>query len=318
MYRALASRNGPARAIPAVIRGAGGDGAHAGAAQARDTIDACGVNTSQRWSSPPSAVRAQHPESRQQRPTRTTASRRPATPAASLAISIRRFDTATPPPSRRCWPMMPSSSARRPTSCTAAAPTPWSPRPKASRSPIGIACNPGLTAASSPTGTSAWFVNRIDIDRRHYTFSAVLTQVNEIWYVVAADLGAVGGSHTDALPPLPGGAANGTDVVVSLVREGAADPAKFLDQLDGGRDTVVLGPGRRDYARGAQSIERHWKHEKLAKHPLELQGEPRAASPPTAAWSGSPATRRPRANRRCASSGSTGARPATRRDGSWC
>ncbi len=138
----------------------------------------------------------------------------------------------------------------------------------------------GLTAASSPTGTSAWFVNRIDIDRRHYTFSAVLTQVDEIWYVVAADLGAVGGSHTDALPPLPGGAANGTDVVVSLVREGAADPAKFLDQLDGGRDTVVLGPGRRDYARGARSIERHWKHEKLAKHPLELQGEPRAGITP--------------------------------------
>lgn len=137
-----------------------------------------------------------------------------------------------------------------------------------------------LVAAASPTATSAWFAGQVDIDRKHYTLSAVLTQVDEIWYVVAADLGALGGAHADSLPPLPGGAADGTDDVVTLVREGAADPAKFLDQLAGGREPVVIGPRRRDYARGARSIKHHWKRRKIAKHPLALQGDPRAGITP--------------------------------------
>jgi hypothetical protein len=141
----------------------------------------------------------------------------------------------------------------------------------------------GLVAVSSPTGHSAWAADRVDIDRARLTLVAVLAQVDDIWYAVAVQLGREpGGAGAETLPPLGGRVDGGAAEVVDLVREGAAEPAKFLDQL-AEADTLIIGPGKRDQTRGKRGIKRLWKKRKLADHPIEIDGEPRAGATPDGA-----------------------------------
>ncbi len=142
----------------------------------------------------------------------------------------------------------------------------------------------GLLAISSPSSHSAWVADRVDIDRTRYTQVAVLAQVDDIWYAVAAHLGHTASSKPpDRLPPLPGGVQAGAQAAVDLVREGAADPALFLEQFAGRWDTAVFGPGKRDFSRGKKRIKRLWKKRKIAKTPLSLEGDPSAGVTPDGA-----------------------------------
>lgn len=141
----------------------------------------------------------------------------------------------------------------------------------------------GLVAASSPTGRSAWAADRVDIDRVRLSLVTVLAEVDDIWYAVAVQLGREpGGSGAEALPPLDGGVDGGAAEVVDLVREGAAEPDRFLDQL-AEKDTLIIGPRKRDQTRGERRIKRLWKRRKLAKQPIEIDGAPRAGVTPDGA-----------------------------------
>jgi hypothetical protein len=139
----------------------------------------------------------------------------------------------------------------------------------------------GLVAEAAATGSSAWVVDRIDVKRRRYTVVAVLAEVDEIWYVVALQVGATRGGDAAELPPLPGGA-GGADEVVDLVRAGAAAPTAFLDQLSEHKKVTVVGPGKSDHLRGSKRIAKKWTHKRKPKAPapFDLIGEVRAGVTP--------------------------------------
>ncbi len=142
----------------------------------------------------------------------------------------------------------------------------------------------GLKAMSSPSGKSAWIYDRVDIDRTRYTLAMVLAEVDDIWYALAIQLGREPAGKVEApLPLLSGGVDERAEEVVLLVQAGAAAPGQFLEQLAEHGETAVIGPGKRDQARGAKRIARLWKKRKTATKPIEIDGELRAGITPDGA-----------------------------------
>jgi hypothetical protein len=140
-----------------------------------------------------------------------------------------------------------------------------------------------LLGASSRSGSSAWIVDRIDIDRKPHTLAAVLAKIDDIWYVVAIQVARAHRGKGKSLAPLPGGVHGGAREVVPLVEELLATPTKLTKQLAKYSYTALTGPRARDNARGRRRIARLWKKRKHHKTPLEAVGGFRAGVTPDGA-----------------------------------
>jgi len=136
-----------------------------------------------------------------------------------------------------------------------------------------------LIGAASVSGTSAWIVDQIEVDKVPYTVAAVLADVDDIWYVVALHIGKVGGGGSTPVT-LSGGAAGGASDAVALARAGAEAPEQFLEQLADSSYVAVLGPGKRDYTRGRKRIARLWKKTHAERKPFPIHGDVRAGVTP--------------------------------------
>ncbi len=148
-----------------------------------------------------------------------------------------------------------------------------------------------LKVSAAPGGHSAWASDALDVDGVTYSLTSVLVESDGLWNVVAVHVGrTLSGQQLDARPParadLPGGVGKGAGEPLKLYRAGVAAPERFVEQLGGGPDVLVLGAGARDVVRGAKLVKKLWKKRLAAQPKMILDGDPRADVTPdgSLAW----------------------------------
>jgi hypothetical protein len=142
-----------------------------------------------------------------------------------------------------------------------------------------------LKVSATPDGHSAWASDSLDVDGVPLALTAVLVESDGLWTVVAVHVGRTGEAPAAGKKraPLPGGVAAGAAEAVKLYRAGVAAPERFVDQLAGTPDVLVMGAGAKDVTRGVKPVKKLWKKRLAAKPALGLDGEPHAQVTPDGA-----------------------------------
>jgi hypothetical protein len=83
-----------------------------------------------------------------------------------------------------------------------------------------------------------------------------------------------------ALPAVVARTAPGGEAAVDVFKDGAAHPARLVDQLADGPDVVAIGPGPRDLVRGGAAIHKAWKKALKKKPYVHVVGGVRAGVTP--------------------------------------
>jgi hypothetical protein len=127
-----------------------------------------------------------------------------------------------------------------------------------------------LAVVASPGGLSAWAVDVVDVEGQPMAMTAVLSNDDDFWVVVAATLARTPSAKAvrlelakDAVVPpgMPGpskveGAAGGA---VERFKRGLADPTSWGEDLGTSSESVVIGPSSGQVTRGKKEIAKLWK-----------------------------------------------------------
>jgi hypothetical protein len=127
-----------------------------------------------------------------------------------------------------------------------------------------------LEVVPSPGGLSAWCVDVIDVEGAPMALTAVLSNEDDFWVVVAAALARTPSEKSlksqlakDAIVPtgMPGfsKAADAADGAVDRFKRGLGDPSVWGEDLGKRSEAVVIGPSDGDVTRGKKAITKLWK-----------------------------------------------------------
>jgi ketosteroid isomerase-like protein len=146
-----------------------------------------------------------------------------------------------------------------------------------------------LEVVASPGGMSAWAVDVVEVQGQPMAMTAVLSNDDDFWVVVAATLARTPSAKAvrlelakDAVVPpgMPGpskveGAADGA---VERFKRGLADPTSWGDDLGKRSDAVVIGPSSGQVTRGKKEIAKLWKKRAKANTRYAPAGDITAAT----------------------------------------
>ncbi len=128
----------------------------------------------------------------------------------------------------------------------------------------------GLNVVASPGGLSAWAVDVVQVEGEPMAITAVLSNDDDFWVVVAAVLARTPSKQSvktqlakDAIVPpgMPGFSkvADGSDGAVDRFKRGLSDPSVWGEDLMKRSDAVVVGPAAGQLTRGKKPITKLWK-----------------------------------------------------------
>jgi len=146
-----------------------------------------------------------------------------------------------------------------------------------------------LVVFASPGGMSAWAVDVVDVEGQPMAMTAVLSNDDDFWVVVAATLARTPSAKNvrlelakDAVVPpgMPGpskveGSADGA---VDRFKRGLGDPASWGADLAKSSDSIVIGPSSGQVTRGKKDIAKLWKKRAKANTRYASAGEITAAT----------------------------------------
>jgi hypothetical protein len=148
-----------------------------------------------------------------------------------------------------------------------------------------------LSVVAAPGGLSAWAVDVVKVEGEPMAMTAVLTNDDDFWRVVAAALATTPSAKTvrsslakDAVVPpgMPGfgkvsGDASGA---VATFKRGLSDPDVWGDDLAKRTDAVFVGPSAGTITRGKKAIAALWKKRGKAHIRYASAGEIAASTTP--------------------------------------
>lgn len=148
-----------------------------------------------------------------------------------------------------------------------------------------------LAVVASPGGLSAWAVDVIRVEGEPMAVTAVLTNDDDFWRVIAATLARTPPSKTvkmsnakDAVVPtgMPGFAkvTGDADGAVDRFKRGFSDPQSWGDDLGKRSEAVVVGPYAGDITRGKKAIAKLWKERTKANTRYAAAGDVTASVTP--------------------------------------
>jgi ketosteroid isomerase-like protein len=162
----------------------------------------------------------------------------------------------------------------------------------------------GLEVVASEGGHSAWVFDVIRIDGQQLAATAVLSNTDDLWTVIAASLAETPtGKQVKAeaareaiVPPGATSAAKiapGADAAVEKFKKGLVDQQAWGDDLASRSDAIVVGPTAGEVARGKAPIKRQWKARMTANVREATSGEIAAAMTADGqlVWISAPVTR---------------------------
>ena len=146
-----------------------------------------------------------------------------------------------------------------------------------------------LEVVASPGGLSAWAVDVVEVEGQPMAMTAVLSNDDDFWVVVAATLARTPSAKSvrielakDAVVPpgMPGPSKveGGADGAVERFKRGLADPASWGDDLAKRSEAIVIGPSSGQVTRGKKEIAKLWKKRAKAKTRYASAGEITAAT----------------------------------------
>jgi ketosteroid isomerase-like protein len=127
-----------------------------------------------------------------------------------------------------------------------------------------------LAVVASPGGHSAWAVDVIVVGGEPMAFTAVLSNIGDVWQVAAADLAATPPmksvraevKHDAVVPPGMAGVAKidpAAKLAVDKLTKGLVDQSILGDDLASRSDAVFAGPGSGDIVRGKDELKKLFK-----------------------------------------------------------
>jgi ketosteroid isomerase-like protein len=146
-----------------------------------------------------------------------------------------------------------------------------------------------LEVVASPGGQSAWAVDVVQVEGQPMAMTAVLSNDDDFWVVVAATLARTPTAKAvrlelakDAIVPpgMPGpskveDAAGGA---ADQFKRGLADPASWGEDLGKRSEAIVIGPSSGQVTRGKKEIAKLWKKRAKTKTRYAPAGEITAAT----------------------------------------
>lgn len=146
-----------------------------------------------------------------------------------------------------------------------------------------------LAVYASPGGLSAWAVDVIQVEGSPMAMTAVLSNEDDFWVVVAAALARTPSMKTvrsalknDAIvPPAMAAPAKVTDSAEGAAdrfKRGLGDPTSWGDDLAKRSESIVIGPAAGEITRGKKAIAALWKKRGKANTRYATAGEVSAAT----------------------------------------
>jgi hypothetical protein len=146
-----------------------------------------------------------------------------------------------------------------------------------------------LEVVASPGGLSAWAVDVVEVEGQPMAMTAVLSNDDDFWVVVAATLARTPSAKSvrlelakDAIVPpgMPGPSkvASAAEAAADRFKRGLADPASWGDDLGKRSEAIVIGPSSGQVTRGKKEIVKLWKKRAKVKTRYAPAGEITAAT----------------------------------------
>ncbi len=148
-----------------------------------------------------------------------------------------------------------------------------------------------LAVVASPGGLSAWAVDVIQVEGSPMAVTAVLSNQDDFWVVVAAALARTPSMKTvrsslknDAVvPPAMAAPAKVTDKAEGAAdrfKKGLADPSVWAADLGARSEAIVIGPSAGDVTRGKKEIAKLYKKRAKSNTRYATAGDIAAATTP--------------------------------------
>lgn len=148
-----------------------------------------------------------------------------------------------------------------------------------------------LAVVASKGGLSAWAVDIVKVEGQPMAMTAVLSNDDDFWVVVAATLARTPSMKAvraelakDAIVPpgMPGFSkvTDSAEGAVDRFKSGLADPTSWGEDLATSSDAIVIGPASGDVTRGKKDIAKLWKKRAKANTRYASAGDAAAATTP--------------------------------------